>query len=109
MIEGLHLTVPGTEVQRLLIERSAYHEQRAADYRKTFETLATAMQSVEEQDMPKLSSLNSDPVKQAESGMKRHTAKAKENAFMARFVDTSERFLLDINDLERLGVVESRY
>lgn len=109
MIEGLHVTVPGTEVQRLLTERAAYHEQRSADYRKTFETLSAAMEKVEREDMPKLSSLNSDPVTQAENGMKRHAAKSRENAFMARFVDTSERFLLDIADLERLGVVESRY
>lgn len=109
MIEGLHVTVPGTEVQRLMQERAKYHEQRSADYRRTYETLAAAMEQVEEQDMPKLSSLNSDPVKQAESGMKRHAAKAKENAFMALFIDTSERFLLDVNDLERLGVIESRY
>jgi hypothetical protein len=103
------VTVPGTEVQRLLMERSTYHEQRSAEYRRTFETLSTAMENVDRDDMPKLSSLNSDPVSQAQSGMKRHAAKAKENAFMARFVDTSERFLLDINDLARLGVVEDRY
>jgi hypothetical protein len=109
VIEGLHVTVPGAEVQRLLQERSAYHEQRSADYRRTHETLSAAMEAVEQEDMPKLSSLNSDPVSQAQSGMKRHAAKAKQHAFMARFVDTSERFLLDVNDLEFLGVIESRY
>lgn len=109
MIEGLNVTVPGTEVQRLLMERAAYHEQRSADYRKTYETLAAAMREVEEQDVPKMSSLNADPVKQAESGMKRHAAKSKENAFMAKFIDTNESFLLKVDDLHRLGVIEDRY
>lgn len=109
MIEGLKVTVPGTEVKRLLEERVAYHEARAKDYEKTWETLSVAMESVKQENAPKMSSMNQDPVAQAKSGMDRHTAKAQENAFMAQFVNTSERFLLAVEDLHRLGVVESRY
>jgi hypothetical protein len=109
MIEGLRVTVPGTEVKALLEERAKYHSQRSSDYRRTWETLSAAMGSLQEEDMPKMSSMNNDPVAQAKAGIERHTAKEKENTFMAKFVKTEEDFLLGTEDLHRLGVIESRY
>lgn len=109
MIEGLKITLPGSEVQHLMRARAAHHEKRRDDYRKTYETLSAAMSGMSRDQVPKLSSMNSDPVEQAKQGIERHEAKACEFQYMAKFVDLGEAYLLDTADLHQLGVIESRY
>lgn len=109
MIEGLKITLPGLEVQRLMRARAAHHEKRREDYRKTYETLSAAMSGMNREQAPKLSSMNNDPVEQAKQGIERHEAKQCEFTYLAKFVDLTETFLLDTADLHQLGVIESRY
>lgn len=110
MIEGLKITVPGTEVQRLLSERANYYRSKAERYRKTWEALQATMGALDvEEEAPKLSSMNRDPREEAKNGMERNEGKAQESEFLAKWIDTSAVFLLDKDDLYRLGVVESRY
>jgi hypothetical protein len=107
MIEGLKITVPGGEVQKLLRIRAAYHQGRAQQYRQTWETMAQAMKGITREDAPKMpSSGSTDPVENARLGMERHERKGREYEFMATYVKVSEEFLLDTNDLHRLGVLD---
>ena len=108
MIQGLKVTVPGAEVQRLLRERAAYHRTRKSEYQGTYDSLVKALGPLTDEAAPKMSSMR-DPRQEAENGIERHDAKAKENDFLAQFVDTTEQFLLATDDLHKLGVIESRY
>jgi hypothetical protein len=109
MIEGLKITVPGSEVAALLTKKAEYHRTRAAEYRKTFETLVAVMGGITKEDAPKMSTSQQDPRENAKSGMERHEKHARENDFMSKYVNTEEMFLLATEDLHRLGVLESRF
>lgn len=105
MIEGLKVTVPGTEVQQLLLKRAEHHVSRREFYQKQVDKLTDAGVEEHEQKM----SSSSDPVREAKQGVERHIAKEKEVRFLAQFVDTNAQFLLDTGDLQSLGVISSRY
>jgi hypothetical protein len=101
MIEGLKITVPGTEVAKRLSERAAYHRTRKGEYEQRVKTLEQA--GVEQREA-RLSSY-SDPLREARDGVQRHDEKANEYEYLARFVDVNQTFLLDTSDLARMGVL----
>lgn len=106
MIEGLKVTVPGAEVKRLLEKKAEHHRLRASEYQAVVDRYAAA--GITSDDDNKLSSQR-DPVSEARSGVKRHQERERENLFLARWVNTQQAFLLDTTDLNRLGVLESRF
>jgi hypothetical protein len=95
-------------VQRLLTERAKHYREKSEKYRKTWEALSASIGTLEEEEVPKFSS-SRDPRDDAKAGMERNEGKAQESEFLAKWIDTSAIFLLDKDDLYRLGVVESRY
>lgn len=109
VIEGLTLHVPGTEVKDLLNKKAAYHRGRAADYQKTYDTLVAVLGPVDEEDMPKMSSMGENDRTKAKNGIERHTNNAIEDEFLAAHIVTDAAYRLDTNDLQRLGVLKSRY
>lgn len=108
MIEGLKVTVPGTEVQRLLNKQVEHYREKSERYRKTWEALSASIGTLAVEEVPKFSS-SRDPRDDAKAGMERNEGKAQESEFLAKWVNTSETFLLDKDDLYRLGVIETRY
>jgi hypothetical protein len=109
VIEGLRLRVPGTEVKSLLEKKAAYHRDRAADYKKTYDTLVSVLGPIKDEDMPKMSSMGADDRSKAQDGHQRHSANAAEDEFLAAHIVEGAAYQLDATDLHRLGVLKSRY
>lgn len=108
MIQGLKVTIPGEVVASLLKKKAEYHHRRSKEYQQTFDTLVGALGPLKDENAPKMSSMR-DPRQEAEAGVERHSKNARENEFLSEYVNTKEEYLLDANDLHRLGVLESRY
>jgi hypothetical protein len=109
VIEGLKLYVLGTEVKALLEKKAGHHRKRASEYQQTYETLVAALGPITEEDAPKMSSMSRDPRKEQQEGMERHTNNAIEDEFLAAHIVTTQAYLLETNDLHRLGVLNHRY
>lgn len=103
MIEGLNVTVKGPELRELCESRVEHHVERAAVYRGQI----ASMRAAQVEGVPNMS--NGDPVLALESRLKQHENEGREMRFIANHIDTSETYLLDRGDLERLGIVASRY
>lgn len=99
MIEGLKIHVKGDELQALCAARSAYHTNKAEDYRKN-------LASLEEISNPN-SSLN--PKREVSERMAQHTTSAAELDFIGTHLVLGETYELDRNDLVKLGIGSSRF
>ena len=102
MITGLKVTVPGKRVLELIQARGSYHHAQAAKYLKQKNNL----NDLESETIGKMSN---DPRASFQASADKHTADARELAFIAEYLDTSETYLLDRNDLNKLGIVASAY
>jgi hypothetical protein len=109
VIEGLKLFVPGTEVKSLLEKKAAHHRRRAADYQKTYDTLVSVLGPINEEDLPKMSSMGADDRSKSKEGIQRHTTNAIEDEFLAAHIVVERPYLLETTDLHRLGVLKIRY
>lgn len=98
MIEGLKITVPGTELKELCLKQSAHHKSRAEFYTKQRDTMA----EVGITDENSLS--NVSPKRQINDKVKEHMILADELKFIAEHLIESEQYLLDRGDLIRLGL-----
>lgn len=102
MIEGLKVTVPGSEVHTLVNARAKYHRDRAAAYRSKL----TAFDDVDEEAMTKLSN---DPATTLRQKAESHENSAEELEFVAKWLNIGEKYLLSSADLRMLGVVKSHW
>lgn len=105
IIEGLLVTVPGQELKALAWKRATYHRDRAVTYRNQAQALADAGI-----DAPAFAtSGNLDPKVGSINKAKEHEQQGDEMDFIAYHIDVTAVYQLDRSDLERLGIVKSRY
>lgn len=110
MIEGLKVTVSGTELRELCHARAEHHRNRAAQYDKKLAVLEPDDSDSEAGKMAGLmGSTTANPAKQLQERRNEHVQQAEELTFIAKHLDTDERYLLDREDLQRIGVVAGRY
>jgi len=103
MIEGLKVTVLGSEVAELAIGHAAYHRERAEAY----SAQAVKMEGIEIE--PSKFTSGGDPCEQLKSKKKGHEGAAQELDFIAAHLKLAEEYLLDVHDMHKLGIVKSRY
>lgn len=102
MIEGLKVTVAGTELRDLCLQRSAHHKQRAAVY----------AEQVASMDKNKIAGMNysgGDPRSNLQDKMAQHESEGAEMKFIAEHLVLSESYLLDADALQKLGITKRRY
>ncbi len=102
MIEGLKVTVEGSELGELCESRAVHHESRA-------ETYAKQIVSMNEDKIEGMNYTNGDPVKTLEDRKSHHEGEAAELRFIAGHLVATEQYLLERSDLQKLGICKSRY
>lgn len=103
MIEGLKVTVQGKELKDLANTRAAHHEERASVY-------AAQIGSMEAARVEPVAGMSSgDPVAALKVKHAQHEADGRELRFIASHLNVSEVYLLNRDDLSRLGIVTSRW
>jgi hypothetical protein len=108
MIEGLKVTVAGTELRDLCAKRADYHRTRAAAYSKKIAAFGKGDDGDDESESQLhalMSSTTANPAKQLTERHRQHIAAAEELEFTAAHIDASERYLLERDDLMRIGVI----
>jgi hypothetical protein len=94
MIEGLKVTISGSEVRELATKRAACHAEKAEQYRNQLEALAGL----------NVVGTSNRPGDDAKARIIQHTEHAAEMQFIADHVDVNEQYILNSGDLARLGV-----
>ena len=102
MIEGLKVTVGGMELRELATKRAEHHEERAATYAGQVENMKAAK-------IEGMQYSGGDPIDALERRCAEHTTDARELRFIAAHLDALESYLLRREDLQRLGITDSRY
>lgn len=103
MIEGLKVTIPGAELRQLCEDRAAHHAARVEAYQGQVDSMKSAQ-------VEPMQYSGGDPIKALEDKRDQHQTQGDEMTFIAAHIDTTESYLLDRSDLERIGVVRgSRY
>jgi hypothetical protein len=102
MIEGLKVTVDGTELTKLCLARSEYHRKRAEVY-------AGQHASMEANEIEGTGYSGGDPKRALKDKRELHEAEAGELEFIAAHLDQSERYLLDAAALMKLGISRRGY
>jgi hypothetical protein len=102
MIEGLKVTVGGSELRDLANARAAHHEERAKTYAEQVESMKAAK-------VEGMQYSGGDPVSALEKRHAEHTTDARELRFIPDHIDESETYLLRREDLMRLGITNSAY
>jgi hypothetical protein len=102
MIEGLKVTVGGSELQKLCAARARHHEEREEVYANQIETM-------ESNQIEGMAYSNGDPVKALKDRQAQHENEGREMRFIAEHIDLGETYLLDRDALHRLGIVVNRY
>lgn len=102
MIEGLKVTVSGVELAKLCVDRAKHHLERAEKYQ-------LQITSMNADRIEGMSYTNGDPVKTLEDRKSTHESEAFELDFIARHIVESETYLLQREDLVKLGITKSRY
>jgi hypothetical protein len=98
MIEGLKVTVLGTELRDLAAARATHHAERRSVY-------AEQVASMEEAKVEGMQYTNGDPVRALKDRMQQHDNEQRELEFIAAHIDLAEHYLLAREDLRRLGIV----
>jgi N12 class adenine-specific DNA methylase len=99
MIEGLKVFVKADELKQLCIARADHHKGRAEHYRSQLPTLDA------------LNNPNSSmrPGEAARAKIVEHEANEAELRFVAEHLDKNETYMLNRDDLGRLGIVRNRW
>jgi hypothetical protein len=106
MIQGLKVTISGTDVSGLAITRAEFHKARAATYQRQVDSMKSdRAEGTEDQEQAKYS--NVDPLVQLKDKVTSHLAQESELRFIAKHIDMSERYLLDYQDLQKLGIIST--
>lgn len=102
MIEGLKVTVAGTELKELCHARAKHHEEREKVY----------LDQLKRMDEAKIEGMNysgGDPRQALEDKATEHKEQSGEMQFIAEHLNTSETYILDHQDLAKLGIRRSGY
>lgn len=102
MIEGLKVTVNGTELRELCIKRATHHRERA----KVYESQRASM---EENEIEGMAYSNGDPKKVLKDKWTEHKSEAAELEFISEHLIPNEQYLLDAPALSKLGIARSRW
>lgn len=97
MIEGLKVTVVGTELRELCLKRAGHHRTRAAVY-------AEQKASMDKSEIGEMTYSNGDPKRVLKDKLERHAAEAGEMDFIAAHLVADEHYLLDSSALSKLGI-----
>jgi len=101
MIEGIVVTLTGTELKKLCKERAAHHRKRAKVYVEQIKNMKR--NNIETANMS-----SGDPIANLESRMDKHTDDAGEMEFTAAHLELKEKYRLQREDLARLGICKGR-
>lgn len=101
MIEGIVVTLSGTELKKLCQDRAAHHHKRAKVY-------AEQIKGMKRNNIEAAQVTGGDPVANLASRMDRHTDDAAEMEFVAGHLDLKEKYRLERDDLSRLGICKGR-
>lgn len=99
IIEGLKVTIAGTELKKLAQTRAAFHLERAKFYTKTKSQLPDDDAAVAASNSGKR------PEEMMQERIRTHNQEASEFVFIADHLDIKAKYILDRTDLYRLGVV----
>ena len=99
-IEGLKVTVAGTELAELVRQQAAFHTERASKYQQQHAGLEAAQ-------IEAMAYSNGDPKKALAEKQVEHENKARELAFVADHLKLDEDYLLDRSALVEIGVIRS--
>ena len=102
MIEGLKVTVDGTELMELCFARAKYHDDRAIAYKKQID-------SMELSKIEGMQYTNGDPIGALRDKLTQHVNEGLEMEFIANHIVLAEEYLLDSAALHKLGICKSRY
>lgn len=102
MIEGLKVTIVGTELRELCIKRAEHHRQRAKVY-------AGQKASMEENEIGEMTYSNGDPKRVLKDKQEQHEAESGELDFIAAHLVAGEQYLLDSSALAKLGISKRGY
>ena len=100
MIEGLKVTIQGRELKNLCLRRAEHHRERAATYQEQLANLESA-------EIEGMNYTGGDPKKALRDKKDQHRADAQEIEFIGEHVNEQEVYLLERDDLRRIGVVRS--
>lgn len=101
MIEGLKVTILGSELRQLCSNRSLHHRNRASEY-------AAQVQNFTGAKIESMGYTNGDPIKAMTDKRDEHLREAEEMEFISAHIDLNQEYLLERSDLYTLGIV-SRY
>ncbi|MDP1588550.1 MAG: hypothetical protein Q8M07_12445 [Prosthecobacter sp.] len=101
MIEGIVVTLTGTELQKLCKECAAHHHKRAKIY-------AEQINNMKRSNIEAANMTNGNPIANLESRMDSHNDNAAEMEFTASHLDLKEKYRLERDDLARLGICKGR-
>ncbi len=102
MIEGLKVTVVGTELKELCLKRAEHHKQRAGVY-------AAQATSMEENEIGAMNYSNGDPKRAIKDKQNQHENDSSELKFIADHLIADEQYLLERADLARIGIAQRGY
>lgn len=98
MIEGLNITIKGTELKQLCLKQAEHHRERATIY-------GEQLASMEKAAIEGMNYSSGDPKRTVKEKQEEHLADAGEMDFIAAHVNEKEEFLLSTGDLKKIGVV----
>jgi len=104
MIEGLKVTIPGSELVAMCLRHAEFHEGRVEFYSSQQEALPEI-----DDDVPEFSNVSKAPQQMMKDRIKVHKTEAQELRFYAKYLKADEEYQLERNDLAKLGIVTSRY
>jgi hypothetical protein len=105
MIEGLKVTIDGSELKTLCDTRAKFHDERARFYEQQKEALPDI-----DETMTGFSISNSKrPQEMMQERIASHKAEAAELRFIGAHINMEESFLLGRDDLQKLGIVSRGY
>jgi hypothetical protein len=102
MIEGLKVTIGGTELADLCGKRAAHHRKRAKVYAEQAANLTAAQ-------IEGMTYSNGDPRRALNDQQHEHEASAAEMEFIENHIVLNEQYLLDRDALYKLGITKSSY
>jgi len=99
MIEGLLVTISGSELRALCIKHALHHRERAKIY-------ASQNTSLEENkiEISDAMAFGSDPKRALKAKREWHESEADELDFIAAHLMHGEQYLLDRDDLAKIGI-----
>ena len=99
MIQGLKVTLTGDKLAVLCTKRAEYHQGRERVYAEQVENMRKA-------HVEGMNYTGGDPKAALQAKAQEHANEASAMAFIAENLDRSESYLLDNQDLHRLGIVQ---